>query len=59
MFEIECEKTRYAAKEMHALLLESAHSEGLEIIKNNFLRECQIWSMLHHPRIVEFIGLFN
>ena len=59
VFEVECGKTRYAAKEIHALLLQFAEGKGLQTIKANFLRECQIWSLLHHPCIVQFIGLFT
>ena len=62
VFEVEYRKTRYAAKEVHSLLLEAAaqHSkEALEDIKENFLRECQIWSLLQHPCIVEIIGQFK
>ena len=57
MFEVEYGKTRYAAKEVHSLLLEAAHGEALENVKASFLHECQIWSLLQHPRIVEIIGL--
>ena len=58
VFEVEYEKTRYAAKEIHTVLLESAQGKDLQSIKDNFLRECHIWSVLHHPRIVEVIGSF-
>ena len=59
VFEVECRgKTRYAAKEVHAILLQSAEDKGLQTIEANFLRECQIWSQLHHPCIVQCIGSF-
>ena len=60
VFEVEYRKTRYAAKEVHSLLLESAaqqRREALEDIRANFLHECQIWSLLQHPCIVQIIGL--
>ena len=61
VFEVEYGKKRFAAKEIHPLLLEAAAAQGkaLENIKANFLHECQIWSMLRHPRIVEIIGMFT
>ena len=62
VFEVEYEKIRCAAKEVHPLLLEAAAGQGkasLEHIKANFFHECQIWSLLQHPRIVEIIGLFT
>ena len=61
VFEIEYGKISYAAKEVHPLLLEAAAGQGkaLENIKAGFLHECQIWSLLQHPRIVEIIGLFT
>ena len=57
VFEVEYEKTRYAAKEVHSLLLEDAQGKVLENIKASFLHECHIWSLLQHPRIIEIIGL--
>ena len=61
VFEVEYGKIRCAAKEVHPLLLEAAAGQGnaLENIKANFLHECQIWSLLQHPRIVKIIGLFT
>ena len=56
VFEVEYDKTRCAAKEVHAILLRYAQSEDLRKIKDNFLNECHIWSLLQHPCIVEFIG---
>ena len=58
VFEVEHEKTRYAAKEIHALLLQFARSdpESLKKLKADFFHECQVWSLLQHSRIVQFIG---
>ena len=58
VFEVEYGKTRYAAKELHPILLEAASGQGKAKLIAKFLHECQIWSFLHHPRIVEIIGLF-
>ena len=56
--EVEYEKTRYAAKEVHELLLTeyAARNEQRSGIKAKFLNECLIWSRLQHPCIVQFIG---
>ena len=56
VFEVEHEKTCYAAKELHTVLLQYAQKEGLQKIKANFLNECYIWGLLEHPCIVQFIG---
>ena len=57
VFDIECGKARYAAKELHAVLVECGGGRGgVGNIKANFIRECYIWSQLHHPCIVQFIG---
>ena len=56
VFEVEYEKTRCAAKEVHAILLKETESEDRKVIKVNFLCECLNWSSLQHPCIVQFIG---
>ena len=55
VFEVDYEGTTCAAKEVYALLLLYA-GDDLEKIKGQFLSECLIWSMLHHPCIVQFLG---
>ena len=56
VFEVDYEGTLCAAKEVHALLLQYSQGDDLQKIKNDFLSECQIWSMLRHPCIVQFLG---
>ena len=58
VFEVEYKNTLYAAKEVHALLLEYAHNDqnALQNIKDSFFNECHIWSLLEHPCIVQFVG---
>jgi len=56
VFEVEYEKTRCAAKELHALLLKGAQGKDLQNLTEKFLNECHIWSLLEHPCIVQFIG---
>ena len=48
----------YAAKEIHSLLLEVANQEETQKIKNDFLRECYHCSVLRHPNIVRFVGVY-
>ena len=58
VFEVKYEGTQYAAKEVHALLLEYAQNDqkALQNIKDSFFNECHIWSLLEHPCIVQFVG---
>ena len=56
VFEVDYEGTLCAAKEVHALLLQYAQGGDLQKIKNDFLSECQIWSTLRHPCVVQFLG---
>ena len=57
VFEVNYEGTLCAAKEVHALLLQSAQGGDLQKIKDDFLSECQIWSTLRHPAcVVQFLG---
>ena len=57
VFEVNYEGTVCAAKEVHALLLQSTQGDDLQKIKDNFLSECQIWSTLRHPCVVQFLGM--
>ena len=56
VFEVDYKGTLCAAKEIHALLLQTAKGEERQKIKDDFLRECQIWSTLRHPCVVQFLG---
>ena len=56
VIEVEYAGLACAAKEIHPIFFRVARREELERIKD-FLRECQIWSTLHHPNIVQFIGV--
>ena len=47
-----------AAKEVHSLLLQLATKEGAAKLKDDFLRECYLWSTLRHPTIVQFLGIY-
>ena len=56
VFEVDYEGILCAAKELHTLLLQYAQGDELQKIKDDFLSECQIWSVLRHPCIVQFLG---
>ena len=56
VFEVDYEETLCAAKEVHALLLQYSQGGDLQKIKDDFLSECQIWSTLRHPCVVQFLG---
>ena len=47
-----------ASKEVHQWMLELPSPEDLMRVKNDFLRECHIWSMLRHPNVVQFLGIY-
>ena len=56
VFEVDYEGTLCAAKEIHELLLHYAQGDALQKIKDDFIHESQIWSTLHHPCVVQFLG---
>ena len=57
VFEIECGKAHYAAKELHAVFVECGGGRGGKgNVKAKFIHELYMWSQLHHPCIVQFIG---
>jgi len=49
---------RYAAKEIHTMLLEGITLEENRKVEDNFLQECKICKSLNHPNIVGFVGLY-
>ena len=58
VFTVKYREKIYAAKEIHSLLLEVANPEEKQKIKNTFLRECYHCSLLRHPNIVRFVGVY-
>ena len=45
-----------AAKRMHQIFLQTLQPSDLEKFLQDFLKECQIWSLLRHPNICQFLG---
>jgi len=55
--EVEYDGKLCAGREIPSVLLELANKTEAAKIKDNFLRECDLWSKLRHPNIVSFFGL--
>ena len=49
-------RLKCAGKSIHSILLEEKN-EGVENIKQKFIRECKLMSSLRHPNIVQFLGI--
>ena len=47
-----------AAKEIHSLLLDGVTPEEKKAIKDGFIRECYHSSLICHPNIVKFMGVY-
>ena len=47
-----------AAKEIHSLLLDGISAEEKKAIKDGFIRECYHSSLIRHPNIVQFMGVY-
>ena len=55
--ELEYDGKLCAGKEIHSLLLQLASPTEAAKLKDDFLRECHLWSTIHHPNIVLFLGV--
>ena len=58
VFEVDYGVKLCAAKQVHSLLLQLASREEVAKLKDDILRECHLWSTLHHPNIVQFLGIY-
>ena len=47
-----------AGKKVHRILVEDVGDGGMNKVVEGFVKECQTWSTLRHPHIVQFLGLF-
>jgi len=56
--EVKVCNTSCAAKVVHSILLESASAEENRRIKRLFLTECINCSRIHHPNVVQTIGVY-
>ena len=61
ILEVEYNGQKYAGKKIHASLLaepdEHARPTCINIV-DRFMEECRLLSQLHHPNIVQFVGLY-
>jgi len=46
-----------AAKEVHSILVEGVSLEEYEATKRSFLNECLNASQIHHPNVVQVLGI--
>ena len=46
------------AKKIHSILVEGVGQQQEQSVKEGFLRECQHCSVLSHPNIVRFMGIY-
>jgi len=58
VFEVEFDGKPCAGKQVHHWMLELTSEEEQEIVKQDFLQECRLWSALRHPNIVQFLGIY-
>ena len=57
--EVEVDSVVCAAKRIFPMLIQSKNdSEGTEKTKKKFVEECILMSKLHHPHILQFIGVY-
>ena len=57
VYEVEWNGTLCAAKRLHEILLEDQSSGGVAKLISNFEAECETWSKLRHPGVVQFFGV--
>ncbi|XP_065906093.1 uncharacterized protein [Dysidea avara] len=58
VFEVEYDGKSCASKEVHRWMMELPTAEEQSKIKDDFLRECHLWSTLRHPNVVQFLGIY-
>ena len=51
-------QTVCAAKEIHSILIEDVGEAERRLTIDSFLRECRQCSMLRHPNIIQFLGVY-
>ena len=58
VYEVDWNGTPCAAKRLHEILLEDDSPGGADKFIANFETECMTWSMLRHPGVVQFLGVY-
>ena len=51
-------QTLCAAKEIHSILIEDVEETERRLTIDSFLRECRQCSMLRHPNVIQFLGVY-
>ena len=55
--EVEIPGATCAAKRIHEILLRTSSADAVKNISDRFVQECRLLSSLHHPHIVQFLGV--
>ena len=58
VFAVEYCGTSCAAKEIHSILLPNDDQGGENLVSKTFLHECSQCSVLRHPNLVQFLGVY-
>jgi len=58
VIEVYVHGTLCAAKEVHSILINGVDSKGFEHVKQSFLSECARNQALHHPNVVQMLGIY-
>ena len=58
VYEVKYCQTVCAAKEIHSILIEDVGETERRLTIESFLRECRQCSMLRHPNIIQFLGVY-
>ena len=58
VFEVKYCGQSFAAKEIHAILLDGISKEKRETVRKSFVQECYLCQHLRHPNIVQLIGVY-
>ena len=58
VFEVHVCGTPCAAKEVHATLIDNVSAGDFEAVKQTFLTECINSSRIHHPNVVQVLGVY-
>ena len=58
VYEVKYCETICAAKEIHSILIEDVGETERRLTIESFLRECRQCSMLRHPNVIQFLGVY-
>ena len=58
VIEVSVREKLYAAKEIHPELLKDVSIQEYEAAKKSFLQECFTCKQIHHPNIVQMLGVY-